>query len=77
MYNFFFFVCFAGICLGTAVPLLIDTIISILATIFFIAASIVAMTYVECDEHLMFLTDKEEVTHKFFVMNRHQVNYKF
>lgn len=31
------------------------------------------MSYVEKDEHLWFLTDKEEVTHEFLVINRQQV----
>lgn len=62
-----------GICLRVAIPLLLDVIVSSLAVIFYVAASIVSMKHVEDDHHLMYLTDEEEALHAFFTMSRHQV----
>lgn len=77
------FVCFMfhsligciGIILSVSVPLLLDTIVDSIASVLFLISSIILMVYVENDEHLMFLTDDEEVTHPFFILCRRQSVY--
>lgn len=61
-----------GVVLSVNVPLLLETIVDSAASIFFLICSITSMIYVENDEHLMFMTGKEESEHIFFVNCRRQ-----
>lgn len=60
------------LCIGATVPLIVDVIVNSLATICFIATSMLSMAQAENDYHLMYLTDHEEEHHRFFYMNRYQ-----
>lgn len=74
------FVCFLlnsligcmSIVLSTHVPLQLDAILNSIASILFLFTSILSMVYAENDEHLLFLTDNEEVNHTFFTACRRQ-----
>lgn len=77
------FVCFLlhsavgcmSIVLSINIPLQLDAIVNSIASILFLITSIQSMVYAENDEHLMFLTDNEEVQHTFFTACRRQSVY--
>lgn len=64
-----------GIVLNVATPLLLDAIVDSIASALFLIVAIISMVHAENDDHLMFLTDDEEVNHPFFVICRRQSVY--
>lgn len=62
----------AAICLGVAVPVLLQTCVAYCGALFFYIAAMVSMIHVENDPHLMYLTDYEEWLHPYFYMHRLQ-----
>lgn len=61
-----------AICFGMTISMLLELIVNISGALLFLIASIVTMMHVENDYHLMYLTDREELTHPFFVKSRQQ-----
>lgn len=64
---------YLGMCVGIEIPILLETIMMTCGAVFFILAAFLAMVHVEQDYHLMYLTDKEERLHGFFVISRIEV----
>lgn len=63
---------FCAVLFGVSISILMEAILNSAAFILFLSTSIVSMVDVENDEHLMFLTDSEELTHEYFVFNKAQ-----
>lgn len=61
-----------GISLGSRPSMLIEAIVSGVATVFFIMSSIFSMYHAERDFHLMYLSDYEESVHPFFAISKKQ-----
>ncbi|XP_055843766.1 uncharacterized protein LOC129910412 [Episyrphus balteatus] len=61
-----------GISLGSRPSMLIEAIVSGVASLFFILSSIFSMYHAEKDFHLMYLSDYEESIHPFFAISKKQ-----
>lgn len=69
---FYSIIAIIGFFLGAKFHLLTEIITNLFGCIFFVIAGFVTMGHVESDQHLMYLTDEEELMHPFFHMNRGQ-----
>lgn len=62
-----------GILYGLQMSILFEAFSSLMGFVLFSIVSMVSMYYVENDSHMLYLTDKEEIYHQFFVISKTQV----
>lgn len=62
-----------AVLLGLQMSILFEAFSSLMGFVLFVIVSMVSMYYVENDSHMLYLTDKEEIHHQFFIISKAQV----